>query len=1313
MPSVCNRVLRSAFKGTRAPSASGLRAAARRVTWAHPLSVVINPPAVDLELITPKSCLQKSIKGTSSVPSDARGVTRGTPHSSVQGVCETSQNAASATSATSGASDETGTLGFHLSAAAFAPADFSPSDLMYLDGTILGARIRFLLDSAAGKNFISSHLLDRLGRKAFKKASSDKVLLPDGSYMPSDSILPSVRIKLSGFADAVTFHVLPLATFDVILGKPWLTQHNPSVDWVKHRVTVVRNKHKYVLLPPPATSARSHPLLLSAMQFKKAVRQGAEVYLCHIKTISDPSATPSDASVPSVHNTSGAPSPSDAPSVPSASASEPKPLVDVSALLAEFSDIFPDDLTDMPPHRAVDHVIETIPGATPPTRPVIRLSPPELDLLRDTINDLLDKGFIRPSTSPYGAPVLFVKKKDQSMRLVTDFRALNAITVKNTNPLPHVDMIFDQLHGTKVVSRLDLRSGYWQVRVAEDSIHKTAFKTRYGLYEYTVLPFGLCNAPATFTRMMNDIFRPFLDQFVQVFIDDILVYSDSVESHLQHLRAVFEKLREHKLYAKLSKCSFAMPRTEFLGHVISEEGISCDPAKVKAVVEWPEPKAVSSLRSFLGLANYYRRFVNKFASIADPLYALLPKHAKWDWSPAQQASFEALKHALATAPVVAPPDFTKPFIVRTDASGVGLGAVLVQGTGDSERVIAYLSRRLKPAEARYPTHDIELLSVVYALRVWRHYLLGSPFKVQIQTDNTPTKHVMTKSDLNARQARWSGFLAEYDFSIEYIPGPTNVVADALSRRPDYMLNALATSSVSVLPSPRDKALLSSVRDAASGDLLYTSIMDEVKSSKRSDFCISHGVLYHVPSSRLYIPDGKLRRTLLHEAHDATTSGHLGRHKMLARLQSHFYWPNMDRTIRDYVRTCPACQHNKPSSQPPFGLLQPLPIPERTWKDVSIDLITALPVTASGHDAIVVVVDRLSKMIHCIPTVTAIKAPELARLYFDNIFKFHGLPSSVVSDRDPRFISDFWSSLFKHTKTKLNMSTANHPQTDGQTERANRTLEDMLRAYVSPFHNDWDLHLTAAEFAYNSSVQASTGHTPFALNYGYTPDDPLSLLSATAKLPSVPRLTGAGFLQQLQRDLISAKAALVKAQARQAAAYNKHHRPGSFVVGDKVLLSSKHFSNIPGATESSVRKLGPKAYGPFTITKVISPVVYRLQLPANIKIFPVLHISKLRPWHDGTSQFPERPVTHPPAPDFIDGEEHFHVAAFLKARYSNTPRAQYLVEFTGYDATFNEWILVSQLKEDLSADYFASLEATFLSKQSAPKAKPARRSARSR
>ncbi|GKC78823.1 putative reverse transcriptase domain-containing protein [Tanacetum coccineum] len=610
-----------------------------------------------------------------------------------------------------------------------------------------------------------------------------------------------------------------------------------------------------------------------------------------------------------------------------------------------------------------------IPGATPVAKSPYRLAPSELEELSGQLKELQDKGFIRPSSSPWGAPVLFVKKKDGSFRMCIDYRELNKLTVKNRYPLPRIDDLFDQLQGSQFFSKIDLRSGYHQLRVHEDDIPKTAFRTRYGHFEFTVMPFGLTNAPAVFMDLMNRVCRPYLDKFVIVFIDDILIYSKTQEEHVEHLRLVLELLKKEKLYAKFSKCEFWLREVQFLGHVINGNGIHVDPSKIEAVKNWKAPRTPTEVRSFLGLAGYYRRFIENFSKIAKSLTILTQKtlpdrsedfvvycDASWiglgcvingdgihvdpskieavkNWKAPrtstevrsflglagyyrrvrlsiggeeQELAFQTLKDKLCNAPVLALPDGSEDFVVYCDASWIGLGCVLMQ----KGKVIAYASRQLKNHEKNYMTHDLELGAVVFALKIWRYYLYGT--KSVIYTDHKSLQHIFSQKELNMRQRHWIELFSDYDCEVCYHPGKVNVVADALSRKERVNPKRVRAMNMTLQSSIKDR-ILAAQKEAMDEFAGLQKGLDEMI-ELRSD-----GTLYYL--DRIWVPlKGDVRALIMDEAHKSKYSVHPGADKMYYDLRDRYWWPGIKKDIAMYVSKCLTCLKVKAEHQRPSGLL---------------------------------------------------------------------------------------------------------------------------------------------------------------------------------------------------------------------------------------------------------------------------------------------------------------------------------------------------------------------------------------------------------
>ncbi|TYK23903.1 ty3-gypsy retrotransposon protein [Cucumis melo var. makuwa] len=810
--------------------------------------------------------------------------------------------------------------------------------------------------------------------------------------------------------------------FDVILGMDWLSANHASIDCFGKEV---------VFNPPfwPSFKFRGAgivclPKVISAMKASKLLSQGTWGILASVVDTRE-----SEVSL----------------------SSEP--------VVREYPDVFPDELPGLPPPREIDFTIELESGTASISRAPYRMAPAELKELKVQLQELLDKGFIRPSVSPWGAPVLFVKKKDGSMRLCIDYKELNKVTVKNRCPLPKIDDLFDQLQGATVFSKIDLRSGYHQLRIRDNDIPKTAFRSRYEHYEFIVMSFGLTNAPAVFMDLMNRVFKDFLDSFVIVFIDDILIYSKTEPEHEEHLRQVLETLRANRL-----------------------EGVSVDPAKIEAVTNWPRPSTISEIRSFLDLVGYYRRFVKDFSRIANPLTQLTKKGTPFVWSPACESSFQELKQKLVIAPVLIVPDGSGSFVIYSDASKKGLSCVLMQ----QGRVVAYASRQLKSHEQNYPTHDLELAAVVFALKIWRHYLYG---KANVVADALSRK-VAHSAALITKQAPLLR-----DFERAEIAVSVGEVTSQLAQ-------------LSVQPTLRQRIIVAQLNDP-----YLVEKRRLVETGQGEDFSISSddGLTFE---GRLCVPkDSAIKTELLTEIHSSPFTMHPGSTKMYQDLRSVYWWRNMKREVADFVSRCLVCQQVKAPRQRPAGLLQPLSVPGWKWESVSMDFITGLPKTLKGYTVIWVVVDRLTKSAHLVPG----KSTYTARLQL------------ALSMR-------------------LNFSTAFHPQTDGQTERLNQVLEDMLRACVLEFSGSWDSHLHLMEFAYNNSYQATIGMAPFEALYGKCCRSPVCWGEVGEQ-----RMLGPELVQTTNAAIQNIRARMPTAQSRQKSYADVRRKDLEFEVGDMVFL----------------------------------------------------------------------------------------------------------------------------------------------------------------
>jgi hypothetical protein len=1011
--------------------------------------------------------------------------------------------------------------------------------------------------------------------------------------------------------------------------------------------------------------------------------------------------------------------------------------------------------------------------------------------------------------------VFVVPKKDGSPRFVVDYRALNEVTVKNRYPLPLSDELFDRTQGARYFSSIDLRNGFHQIAIRPEDRPKTAFRTRFGSFEYTVLPMGLCNAPGTFMQLMNQTFSDMLDKNVLCFLDDILIFSRTEEEHLRHLRIVLTRLREQQLYAKLSKCAFMQREVEFLGHRIGADGLRVAPDKVSAVQKWPRPQNVRDVRSFLGLANFYRRFVRHYSRIALPLTELTKDKTVWQWGTEQQQAFDTLKAALCSPPVLLIPDQNKPFVLNCDACAYAIGATLQQDHGNGLQPVAYFSAKMSDAERNYDVREQEFMALMRACLHWRHYLHGTKFT--LLSDHDSLKYHKTMPHLTGRLARWIEKMSGFDYELKHIPGKDNIVADALSRRVDHAAiindnssintvgvkqvkptrrakhrrtlapgapdvgeqclsvvgtrqpivrgeefgqsrksrrknrNAALTASgmnlrptasrraaaaeaarvketkasapsvsapvplpltvpVETVPLPptvpvevvdvhaaqkdqkdrmRDETvppqqirtvpvpasdsetLLNATRRAADADPEY----DRWRRTPPTGWHINRGLLFD-EQGRLRVPaDVSLRTRILAELHDSTTGAHCGRDRMLAEAQRRFEWSGMATDVERYVTTCDTCQRNKYSRQLKPGLLMPLPLPEEPCMHWTTDAVTGLPRSKRGFDAIQVYVDRLTKLKRFAATRTTDGSIQLAGTTLRTIIGPHGMPKSIVSDRDPRITAKFWRELSRVLGSEVNLSTAQHPQSDGQSEREIQTLITALRSYVNTAANDWDEYLPALELSFNSKQQASTGAAPFTLVYGTEARLPIDCALDDIRPASVPAVMDRA--ERMRRAIDHARSHAERAQLRQKRLADRHRRLLQLKEGDQVLLSTDGLELRSGS-----HKLTGRYVGPFRVMGTVNDNAVTLDLPPLLgALHPTFNITRLKPYRDGNAVFPNRPQRffQPPAVDTdTNGSGQYEVESVVAQRGKGI-RRELLVRWKGYGPEHDEWIRRSQLK----------------------------------
>ena len=1100
---------------------------------------------------------------------------------------------------------------------------------------------------------------------------------------------------------------------------------------------------------------------------------------------------------------------------------------------AEFADVFSaEQAATLSEHGLQDHAIEIVEGKQPPHGPIYSCSSTELQAMKQYIDDNLRSGFIRPSSSPAGAPVLFVKKPNGGLRLCVDYRGLNAITIKNRYPLPLIGESLDRLSQATRFTQLDLINAYHRLRIRKGDEWKTAFRTRYGHYEYQVMPFGLTNAPATFQGYINSILAERLDITCIVYLDDILIYTKEDEDHHEAVHWVLAQLRKHSLYVNLKKCRFDAQEVNFLGFVVTPEGMKMEDDRVKSVEEWPKPQSKRDIQVFIGFANFYRRFIKNFSKIAYPLTELTKGDStvrRTDFLIREgEVAFQTLKNAFCSAPILRHFDQDRPIRVETDASGYAIGAILAQQDNDQQwHPVAYFSRKMISAERNYETHDAELLAIVEAFKQWRHYLEGAIHQVTVLTDHHNLRKFMYTTKLSGRQIRWAHLLSRYDFSIVYREGPKNP-ADGLSRFPekepsdearaedtriltvlqnslnndarcrlaqaqrctleqsilsagtaatpgvvgfwadvrsllaiedayaprcrdgpvaqqglqvgkdkhaercaggtaelqtdrltarkrglghpqkhpavprnarsrspeivgiDHLesrspaggidsladhsgaslpvtsesrspaggIDSLADHSEASLPvtleSRSPAGGIDSLADHAGASLpvvperradtpfervlkglyhadalaqkeiagLITQTIavenDEVQSGavrrRGSDarnkltglsgkpWALQDGILLH--DERVYVPE-PLREEIFVRYHDQKLGGgHLAKDKTQDLVASKYYWPVMKRDIAQWIEECPTCTRSKAPRHKPYGKLQSLPIPEYKWTDISMDFVNGLPLskdwTGTEYDAILVIVDRLTKMAHYVPVKTTLTAEQLAEVLIDVLVRYHGLPDSIVSDRGSLFTSHYWSALCHFLSVKRRLSTAFHPETDGQTERQNSTMEQYLRAYCNFEQDDWVRLLPVAEFSYNNAKHATTSTSPFEANLGYRPrmswDEEIDPRKRSkCAVEEAKHLTN--LIRQCRENI-------AEAQLTQVRYYDRMHQERLYKLGKKVWLNGKYINT------KRARKLEQKMFGPFSITKIVGKHAYELELPSRWRIHPVFHVSLL-------------------------------------------------------------------------------------------------------
>jgi hypothetical protein len=979
------------------------------------------------------------------------------------------------------------------------------------------AEVESLLDSGATENFISEDLAYRMRTPITRLHKPRPLFNIDGTKNRKGDITryTDLQVQTGSKHRTMRFFLTDLGNQQLILGYPWFAAMQPQIDWA-------RGWLEYVHLPVVLRTREDNGLTVRAADSRQTIAS---------KLAEQASKTKTEVLLPTEYQ--------------------------------QFAKVFSEKASErFPPQRPYDHAIDLKPDA-PATLPAkaIRLPADELVAAKKFINENRRLERIEEGNGPYASRLFFIKKKDGQLRPVQDYRKLNDHTIKNRYPLPLIPDLIAAVRKAALFTKFDVRWGYNNVRIKPGDEWKAAFITPFGLFQPRVMFFGLTNSPATFQAMMNHIFQKEIREgWLVVYMDDLLIATeDNPAFHRQCVGRVLQKLLDHDLYLKLSKCEFHKRRIEYLGVVLEHGQVQMDPTKIKGVADWARPQSAKDIRSFLGFTGFYRYFIRDYSKIARPLIDLTKKNLRFDWTEKQQLAFERLKTLMCAKPVLRQPDYNKTFTLSTDASGYGIGAVLAQeGSPDPKtgkprmHPVAYYSATFTPTERNYDVYERELLAVVKALKNWRPHLAATEQPITILTDHANLLYWKNPKNVNRRVARWLTTLQDYNFIIKHVPGKIHAAADMLSRPPGVDIGTLDNQDVIVLP-----------------EQLF------VRHAQLSD-------------------DDK--REILHQYHDDPTAGHPGRDNTIALVKRHHNWVGMDNWIRRYVEGCATCQQNKnlPKKATPEYRI-PVPVTAVPFEVIAMDLITQLP-ESNGYDAILTIVDHgCTRAALFLPCKTNITGAEIARLYFDHVYRWFGLPKRIISDRDPRFTSSFATELVKAIQARQNLSTAYHPQTDGLTERKNQWVEQYLRLFAADTQDDWDRWLTIATVVHNSWPNATTKVAPSQALLGYLPD-------LTGTHIETPNETISQRQEQAEKWRTKAKEALNQSANQKPAE--------QYAVGDKVWLENKNLTLTHGT-----RKLHPRRHGPFDITKQISPVAYKLKLPMAWTIHDVFHASLLRPYKE--------------------------------------------------------------------------------------------------
>lgn len=1025
-----------------------------------------------------------------------------------------------------------------------------PTSRLYLDVSLAGTPARALIDSGASKTIIASRFLEPLAQRGVKfQHRSIDAHNADGSIL---QVLGTVTIPIHIGNHCTVNSCLIVSDFpyDAILGIETLKDLHATIDYAAGKVKL-RNSNC------------------------------VEVHYAHFACAVE-SSVPAELSVEEQEQ--------------------------FKLFLNEWKIKF-DQTTGIA--SAFKHRIYVDPHQPPIKQRFYRTSPAVQQELHNQLHDLLTSGLIEESESPWSSPVVLVPKKNGKKRMCIDYRKVNGVTRKYAYPLPLINEILDRLKDAHFVSAIDLQSGFHQIALEEDSKQYTAFTVPGGgLYQFKVLPFGLTNAPTSFQSLMDKVLKPVINKAVFVYMDDVLVTGRTLEDHNRNLKLTFELLHQANLKINWEKCTFLQKEVEYLGFIVGQGRIQASPKKTDAICNFPQPQNITQIKSFLGMCSFYRRFIPDFSLLAAPLTHLTKKGVPFEWKLDQQTAFQLIKSKLTSAPVVHCPDFEHSFIIESDASNVGLGAVLMQKIQNEDRVIAYASRTLSKAERNYTVTERECLGVIYAVETFRPYIDGQRFTVI--TDHSSLTWLHNISNPTGRLARWILRMGQFDMEVIHRKGKTMVVPDALSRAPYNLENFSKFAAVAQTP------VIPDIRET--NDPWYLRLKEKVENHPEAYplFLIKDGILYKVTRTsrlsayqpRIVVPT-EIRPVLLEQFHSSLSAAHLGYFKTLKKLQAHYYWPNITIDVKHFLASCSDCQKYKPPNKLPYGSMNETVNMFSPGSAYAADIIGPLPRTRKGHKYIVVFLDLCTKWLTAKP-LRAATSLSVEKILMEEIVLQHGLPELLLTDNGSQFVSQRFRGVCEQLSIKLCHTPLYFPASN-PVERYNRSIKTAISMYAKEDHRSWDLHLPYVLFALRASISEVTGFSPAKLTYGRELR-PLFNLSNRSDSSDLSEFNPEAYLGQLTYDMaISMKQALTvleRSKALQAKRYNLRHQPRVFKVGDIVLR--KNFSKS-SAVDAETSKLFPKFIGPFVIKTVRSPTQYEL---VNMRQKPsgLWNVSQLKPYN---------------------------------------------------------------------------------------------------